>query len=225
LDPGSGTDPRTCAGILDGFLLMLDKNDTAVFTRTWGGPFFDEGRDLVLEDDGTCYVCGYFQGTADFNPYGGPSDFKTSNGWSDAFLAKFNPGGAYQWCTTWGDAGNDFAFTVTRSTSGPIFTGGYFEGTVDFDPGAGVDNHTDPALGGGFLLSLNQDSSFNWAQTVAGGDFDSVLGVTAMGAETVFITGQYSGTVDFNPGTGTDNHTSAGATDSFLVKYFQNGTW
>jgi hypothetical protein len=223
-DPGPGTDPRTCAGILDGFLLRMDNADTAVFTRTWGGLLFDEGRDLILDDSGNAYVAGYFTGTADFNPYGA-SDYKTSHGLTDAFLAKFSYSGNYEWCAYWGGPGADVAFTVARGSAGEIFTGGYFEGTVDFDPGTGGDNHNDPGSGGGFLLSLNPDSSFNWANTITGSNIDSVYGVAAMADEHVYIGGMFGDTINFDPGTGTDDHTPSGATDAFLVKYFQDGSW
>ena len=224
-DPGPGTDPRNCAGLLDGFLLKLDSADTAVFTRTWGGMFFDEGRDLVLDDSGNAYVAGYFTDTADFNPYGGPSDYKTSHGLTDAFLAKFSSAGNYEWCAYWGGPAADVAFSVARGSAGEIFTGGYFEGTVDFDPGTGGDNHNDPGFGGGFVTSLNPDSSFNWARTIAGSNVDSVYGIAAMEDQHVYIGGMFGDTINFDPGSGTDDHTPSGATDAFLVKYFQDGSW
>ena len=43
--------------------------------------------------------------------------------------------------------------------------------------------------------------------------------------DNILLTGEYWNTVDFDPGAGTDNKTSSGNTDGFLVKYSSSGTY
>ena len=67
-------------------------------------------------------------------------------------------------------------------------------------------------------LNTSHSGEFVWAKTFGGtgSDFGWSIGVHVSGS--VYIAGGYQGTVDFDPGTGTDNRTSAGGRDIFVMK-------
>jgi hypothetical protein len=100
----------------------------------------------------------------DFDP-GPGEDNHTSNGspsW-DAFLSKFDPNGNFVWARTWGGSDNwdgDEGYGVAADGSGNAFVTGYFNETVDFDPGPGVDNHTSNGGWDVFLSKFPPDG--NW---------------------------------------------------------------
>lgn len=72
-----------------------------------------------------------------------------------------------------------------------------------------------------FSISLNaQNPQFEWAASFFGQDYISDEGTSICFDEmgNVFLTGNFSGTVDFDPGSGTYNLTSNGSNDIFIIK-------
>ena len=102
---------------------------------------------------------------------------------------------------------------------------GYFEGTVDFDPGIGVDWHTSNWIRDIFLSKFDSTGTFLWAKTWGGTIEDEGWDVAVDGLNNVYVTGFFGSTVDFDPGSGEDNHTSNGYNDVFLSKFLPDGSW
>jgi hypothetical protein len=196
------------------------------WTRTWGGIPADYCYGIALDQAGKVYAAGYFQGTVDFDP--GPSvDSHTSIGYEDVFLSKFDPSGAFLWAKTWGGTLFEEGWDVAVDGSGNVYVTGYYQGTVDFDPGPGIDSH--PSNGdNAFLSKFDSSGAFLWAKTW-GGDYpwDYVYGrgVAVDGSGNAYVTGYYQAIVDFDPGSGVDNHTSNGNSDVFLSKFNSSGAF
>jgi hypothetical protein len=65
-----------------------------------------------------------------------------------------------------------------------------------------------------------------WARTWGGGsDYENGYGVAVDVSGSVYVTGFFQETVDFDPGDGVDSHTSNGADDAFLSKFKSDGSW
>ena len=77
----------------------------------------------------------------------------------------------------------------------------------DLDPGPGQ-WLLNPANGQGFVTRLTSNLGLTWVDQVAA----SFPGVTVAGGH-VYATGSFTGTVDFDPGSGPFNLTSAGSSD------------
>ena len=69
-----------------------------------------------------------------------------------------------------------------------------------------------------FIFIHAQSPTFAWAKAMggAGSDYGNAIALDASG--NVYTTGQFKGTVDFDPGAGTFNLTSAGGDDIFISK-------
>ncbi len=129
----------------------------------------------------------------------------------------------FGWARTWGGSYEDYGLRVAVDGSGNVYVTGTFEGTVDFDPDGG-DPHTSNGWDDVFLSKFDSSGNFKWARTWGGLYGDRGSAVAADGSGNVYITGEFLGTadfaVDFDPGSGTDYHTSTdGWTDVFLSKF------
>jgi len=182
------------------------------------------GKGLAVDSDGNVFVSGKFMGTIDFDP--GPGiESKTSNGGYDVYVSKFDTLGNFQWVKTFGGSAWEYNRGLAVDGSGNVYLPGYFAGTVDFDPGTGVDNHTSNGNNDCFLVKLDGTGAFQWARTWGGTMNEDAYGAECDSSGNVYITGQFWGYVDFDPGSGTDTRSSAGAFDVFLLKLDSSGNY
>lgn len=184
----------------------------------------DQAFDIARDSAGNVYVTGSFQGTVDFDPTGGTSNL-TSSGGLDVFVAKYAPSGALLWARSIGGASSDEGSALALDSAGNVYVTGTFAGTVDFDPGAGTANQSSQGNSpDAFLLKLDANGDFVWAQRYGGFGIDAGNGVTVDSNDNVLLAGEFSGTnVDFDPGPGAVPLTSAGGTDAFLLKQSSAG--
>jgi len=60
-------------------------------------------------------------------------------------------------------SGFEEGYSVAVDSSGNVYTTGYFEGTVDFDPGAGTTNLTSNGNYDVFVSKLDSSGNLVWA--------------------------------------------------------------
>jgi hypothetical protein len=123
------------------------------------------------------------------------------------------------WADRMGDAGSDAGWAIASDNSGNIYTTGFFNGTVDFDPGPGTMNLTSSGLEDIFICKTGPSGNLLWAKHIGGADGDRGFSIATDPAGNVYVTGAFVGTVDFDPGPGTLTMTS-GSTygDMYIVK-------
>lgn len=122
-------------------------------------------------------------------------------------IIKLNPDGSELWRQNWSSLFEILDVTVDHENN--ILSTGFFTDTVDFDPSEGHDEHTDLGQYSMFLLKLNSDRSYGWAQSFGGlnsnnGNNQNVH-VDSFG--NIVMTGEFSGTIDFDPGPEERNYT------------------
>src|SRR5205085_2835296 len=93
---------------------------------------------------------------------------------------------------------------VTTDALGNLFVTGYFYGTSDFDPGAGVTNLTSAGGEDIFIAKYDASGILLWAKRIGGTGDDAAYSMVSDGTG-VIITGTYTGTVDFDPSVGVAN--------------------
>jgi uncharacterized membrane protein YqhA len=216
-DPGTGSSNLTSAGLFDIFISKLDSAGNFGWAKSMGGTNDDNGVSISVDGSGNVYTTGYFHGNVDFDPGPGTSNL-TSAGSNDIFISKLDASGNFIWAKSMGGTGQDGSSSITVGGSGNIYTTGSFSGTVDFDPGAGTNNLTSVGSSDIFISKLDPAGNFDWAKSMGGTGQDASSSITADGSGNLYTTGSFFGTVDFDPGTGTRNLTSAGVNDIFISK-------
>jgi hypothetical protein len=223
-DPGTGVSNLTSAGDSDVFISKLNSDGSLAWAKSWGGTVYDYANSLEVDSSGNVYSTGTFFGTADFDPGTGVSNLTSAGGY-DVFISKLNSDGSFAWAKSWGGTGSDNVKSLKVDSSGNVYTTGTFQGTVDFDPGTGVSNLTSAGGNDVFISKLNSDGSFAWAKSFGGTVSDSVNILQVDSSGNVYTTGTFSGTADFDPGTGVSNLTSAGGDDVFISKLNSDGSF
>ena len=176
------------------------------------------GIDLAVDTDGDMYITGWFYNTVDFDPDAGTVNL-TSNGDRDVFYAKYKSSdGSILWAKNVGGADNDYGYSIAVDPNENVYITGRFEGTSDFDPGAGTANLTSNGDYDTYFAKYNSGGDYLWAKGVGG--TDKVYGYNILSDGTdVYVSGNYKGTSNF----GTDqtiNLTSAGNYDIWFAKYY-----
>src|ERR1043165_1308023 len=75
----------------------------------------------------------------------------------------------------------------------------------------------------GLVLALalaysGQSQTLAWVKQIGGSSRENGYALAVDAAENQYVTGHFAGTLDFDPGPGTFNLTSAGAADIFVTK-------
>jgi len=223
-DPGPGTAMHTSNGGWDISLIKFDPAGDFQWCVTWGGTLDDRCGAVCVDGSSGVNVAGYFQDTVDFDPQA-PSDPHTSSGGIDIFLSKFDTDGNYHWVRTWGGSGQDSACNIINDGDNNIYIAGYFQSTVDFDPGAGSDQHSSHGDDDAYLCKFDTEGLFLWARTWGASDEDIGFHVGWDGLLNLYVSGSFRGSVDFDPGAGTETRTANGYNDAFLSKFDLNGTF
>jgi len=230
-DPGPGVFNLTSAGQTDIYIAKLDPAGNFVWAKgVIGGTWYDHGYKIILDATGNVHVVGrfYYQGGArDFDP--GPGTFFLTADWEDIFILKLDNDGNFLWARDIGNVQENRGYSIALDASGNIYTTGYFKGTTDFDPGAGVYNLTSSGDWDVFYSKLDANGNFVWARAMVNststyysdGNYGRKIALDASG--NIYATGRYSGTTDFDFGTGTFNLTSNGGYDIYLLKMTNDG--
>ena len=219
-DPGPGQVLRSSvSGSTDLFLAKFSSAGALLWVQTFGGDSFSENCwSLAVDGAGNAIIAGFFSGSVDFDP-GPGSTILVSAGNNDAYVAKFASNGNFVWAKQVGGANHEFARGVAVDAGGTISVVGGFYGTGDFDPGPGVFNMTSSGFKDAFVLRLTAAGDLVWSRQLSGNSQDEeAYGVAVDGMGNVYATGSFFNTVDFDPGPGTFNLSSAGGDDIFLVK-------
>ena len=225
-DPGSGVSNLTAAGNYDIYVARFDSSGNFNWAKAMGGTGIDYGFSIALDAAANVYTTGTFSGTADFDPgaatyaltaFGGTLD-------EDIFISKLDSLGNFIWAQRIGGANYDQGNAIVADASG-VYTSGYFWGTVDFNPGSGVYNMTALSADDAFVCKLDANGNFKWAKQFGSTGFNGSTSVLLDAGSNVYTCGTFNGTVDFDPGNGVYNLTSAGNTDVFISKLDSSGNF
>jgi hypothetical protein len=223
-DPGIGVFNLTAVGSGDGFVQKLDSSGNFIWAKSIGGSSSVQGRYLHVDDFDNILVTGRFEGTADFNPDSSVLNL-TSKGFFDVFILKLNSNGNFLWAKSFGSSSTSFEYGngIITDKYGNVYSTGRFMGLTDFDPGTGVFNLTPIGSCAAYIQKLDSMGNFLWVKSVDGTNCDIGWSCSVDTAGNIYTLGSFVGTVDFDPGTGSNLLSSNGGTDIFIQKLDSSG--
>jgi hypothetical protein len=223
-DPGAGTANLTAGFAGSNFLLKLNGDGTYQSAISMGSAY---GNKMLLDDAGNVYITGLFWETVDFNPGAGVFNLTAAGFSSDTYILKLNSANVFQWAGiisgNSSEQGTALAFNEAEQT---LYVGGFFEGTIDINPGVAVQNLASLAYVDAFLVKLNaNDGSLIWGNGFGGTGFQNLNSMEVASSGDLWITGNFENTVDFDPGVGVANLTSAGFFDIYKLTLETSGAY
>ncbi len=223
-DPGAGIVSFNSFGGYDIFVSKLDSNGNYVWAKQMGGASDEAGNSIKTDGAGNVYSTGYFQATADFDPSSAVNNL-TSEGSTDIYISKLDANGNFVWVDGIGGLLGDMSYALVLDSNNNIYITGNFQGTVDFDPGAGTQNFTSMGNYDIFVLKLNNSGNYKWVKQMGGTQDDGAYAIALGLGNTIYTTGYFQGTADFDPGSGTKYILSNGGSDIFVSKLDSNGNY
>ncbi|MDZ4822887.1 MAG: T9SS type A sorting domain-containing protein [Flavobacteriales bacterium] len=230
-DPGTDLFNLTSAGGQDIFISKLDASGNFLWAAAMGGESQDAAYSIAFDPafGGSLYCTGWFSETSDFDPDSSEEFNLVSAGLTDVFIAKLDNTGGFVWAIAAGSLEYDGArsLAVDPAGSGDLYATGYFAGTVDFDPGEDEAILTAASDTDIFITKLDASGNLLWAKAMGGSNDDTgyAIALDPAAGGSVYTTGSFAETVDFNPGAGIFNLVATGGVDVFISKLDTQGNF
>jgi hypothetical protein len=218
-DPGIGQTNLSASQTDDIYITKLNSNGDFIWAKKLGNNNYENVEGLVTDQAGNTYITATFIDTLDTDPGANIVNLITQN---DAILIlKLNSSGNFVWSKKIDGNGYTYPENIDINNQGHIYLTGYFDGVADFDPGNSVYNLTSAGDYDIFISKYDENGNFILAKNIgdisADGGFDMKVATNG----SIYVTGLFGGTVDFNPGPATNNLTSISASgfDQFNFKW------
>ncbi|MDX2305113.1 MAG: fibronectin type III domain-containing protein [Microscillaceae bacterium] len=237
------TAPTT--GVESFYMAKYDSLGNILFTKPVFSTSFTDYLDVknaFIDQNQNMYICGELVGTIDFDPDAGTTNL-SAQGDTDIFFAKYNSNGNLVFAKSLGSAASESVSKMAADSQGNIYLYGNFSEPLDFDPGAGVTTRN-PANSNGrpdiYLAKYNTSGNLLFVHAIG---YTNSIAAPSIGADrllldendNVYITGNFAGIFDFDPGAGDASRTSFGFDpnsnafttdrDYFIAKYSSTGAY
>jgi hypothetical protein len=180
-------------------------------------------KHVKTDSKGNVYAVGYFLNTQDFDP--GPSVYNMSSGSGfDGFIIKSNKDGNFIWAKQIEARVDCRVVALEIDENDNMYLIGIFSDSIDLDPGPAKVKVRTKGVNDVYITKLDPDGNFIWGKTFGGSSQDYVHGLAVSSGGDIYTSGEFTGTVDFNPGSGVFNLTTTGSTsDVYILKLNKNG--
>ncbi len=195
-------------GGADVYVVKYDSSGNVVWARSEGGSTEDRPYSVVVDHLGNVDIAGY----------------TIFSGSKNIYLLKFDALGNVKWSKNIGGSADEEATSIAVDTQNNIYVTGYFaSSSVSFDT-ITVSNS------GGFdifLAKYDTAGNVNWVKKMGSTSIEWGECVTLDPFGNIYTTGYFTGTVDFDPDTGTSYLTSSsgGYYDIFIQKLDASGNF
>lgn len=204
-------------GVGDAYIAKYDIDGNYIWAKSMKGVKNDLGNAIVTDNANNIYTTGSFRDTLTADASG--TKLFAKGFYDDAYIAKHDAMGNLAWIKQFASTGSVISKSIALDNNDNIFLTGYFRGKTDFDPSTDsfylIANSYYYDL---FVCKLNNTGAFDWAFGYGGASADLGNSISVNNANSIFVTGAFNGTVDFDPTADTSWLKSTGHDDVFIMK-------
>lgn len=203
-DPSGTVRSITSQGGFNAYILKLDKNGNYIWAKSIPTPVWSHGQSICSDQSGNVLTSGISSGSTDFDPGAG---VKQENGSFRLFVQRLDSNGNYLNHMTL--SGYSRSSLIQANAQGKIYI-------------APVGRSTNDPI----IMKLDSSLSIEWQKTLQhpmGQGYAEDLVSTSNG--TLYTVGSFSGTLDFDPSSGTSIKTTNGYRDIFVLKLSPSGNY
>ena len=206
------------------FLVKLDSAGNYLWGYGWkttGSAGEMEVFKLLVDAAGKIFIGGYYSGTVDFDPTNNSNQSYSSTN-REAFLLRISTAGTLEKVRTISSSNKCLFNTMEMDQQSNIYFTGDFQGSIDFDNGAGSQIVNSSGASSMYLSKVDTGFNHIWAAGSGAGYSRVALSISSSGF--LYYTGYFSFTRDLEFGAGTQNFTSSGSSDVYIIKMDTSGT-
>lgn len=214
-DPSDSTvaQPSIAAWCRAGFIAKYNSDGEFIWQKSlegvnFGDPGYARPRSMTIDADYNIVFAGEMGGTVNFNPGFGMDTLGVYQGQgSDGYFAKYDTNATFIFVKQLLSPVYNVWPTLTTDVNSNIIVAGAFQGTLDTDPGPGVN----------LLIASNAPSAFNtdvflakydpngnhlWSGKYGSFNYEDVYEITCDANDNILISGALYDTCDLDLGTG-----------------------
>ncbi|MGF7082372.1 gliding motility-associated C-terminal domain-containing protein [Mucilaginibacter sp. UYCu711] len=210
-------------GTKDGLLVKYDAAGNVIWKFSLG----DAGGDnsiigAVIDKNNNITIAGYINGTVDFNPLGSVNNVAGNN---SMFIAQYSSSGTFLWVNViLGTAqGADYNINMALDAQNNIYMNGVFAAPINFGSATPL---SPKGIQDVFLAKYNQNGFVQFYKDIGNaGSFINNYGIVVSPDNNIYLSGYFTGTIDFDLSAAVANVKDHGREDMFLVKYDVNSNY
>ncbi len=208
----------TAVAQTDAFAVKLDASGNFVWARRFGGDADEFGVGIVVDAGGRAYVTGSFDDDIHIATAISEVVLNTVDE-EETFVAKLNKAGDALWAKRLGGLETQLPQAIALDPDRNVYVTGFFDATMDADPGAGVSNLGNIGGVDGFVIKLSRAGNYVWGNAVQGTDDETCQALVVDSSGNAHVTGKFTGMTDFSYGL--EDYilqTGTGVEDAFVMK-------
>jgi hypothetical protein len=203
----------------DAFVTKYTTDGDLVWARAIGGTSTQRITGLALDADANLLLTGSYPSGTDFDPnVGVVAPFAWPN---DLYVLKLDSASNFQWVRTVGEGTFQYSRgqAISTDADGNVFMAGWYDGTMDSDPGPDTLSLTSAGAEDVLLMKLDAAGTLQWVTTVQGSADDMPSAMALGNTGSLYVAANYAseeltlGGITVNNAGGT-----AGTTDMLIAR-------
>ncbi len=207
----------------DAFFIYFDSRTVSKDLFAISGNGFESINDAAYNSNNELLHTGVFTDSLFLDPATN-LPFTKSAGSNDIFLVKYNSNRQFGWGKTIGSLGYEDVVAIEMTPKDEFYLVGFYSGSLDFDPDTSSDIKTPTNSQEVFISKYDSSGNYLWTKTFGGRGFANVNDVHYANGY-LYMCGQYSDSIDFDPDSIGIAMEYASTDDVFVLKLDSNANF